>query len=1368
MFCFRFVAFFSTAVVNVVDNKHIALLLLSLSLSLSFSFSSVLTSMPPKRPNAGKKSGKDEFGGAGGSAPTMCVKAAELLSRHFLNEYIIDVRYCSPVANIRAVREVGVEQIKLSIRMHGILPSSSITVIQNQDASAIPPPLSDVLATYCAKEQQAQKPAYMAAHWLVIDGMHRVTALRQMYEAEQVPTPFIKAQVLHSNIPESDIVNIAYAENTKNASHVFISLEDELARVACAVDIMRKANMDASKLKSATAISKYMSQHLAATQSENTLRVYAMLYVNLCSDARRYLAVDANTSKTSEDCKFSKNMMYGTSLHTESEVIQKTVMYRVNQHYVEQSGAEEQTEQAGAGGGRRRGKGSSSSLNSSSSAGAKAACLKRAAGVKRKKGDEDGADDAVEQRRRKNRVTPEKVKEWMETCKAVERELEVFNVMVNQILIDNQIEEWAQESLTHMANTRSCARSGRLDEAITANTHNLDNGGTVCQPLQKALRELQREHVPKYGLTFEMDMKYAEEKEAAEAGARKEKGKKVQLPPAPRKIYMSEAMWASKEVKLKQYEKKKADKKAADDKRTMDEQKEAAEAKKKQQKEDQKIANEAKKQKQAEEKKKKQLKAQEEKKKKKEAAEVAVAEAKKLHQQKEDLFQAQQAERKRRATEREQKAAEAQVRVAQELEAKKKKAKELQSELERQAVADEAKEVQRKAAEEEAARKAEEEADEAEVAQEEEALRSVSAAAVEAQQALLKAQEEERKEEPDDPEEEQAEEDVDADEMDLEDANSPTGGNTLFASGKQEAVTAGLEAHSSAPPPPTEAELLEQKRLARWHFECERDYKLISADVKQWLTDAKTIAQYEGKVDLVFADPPWNVMEKDSKSKSGAIEEVDQLCPDTMSAVAAGIKMLLNKKDGHALITCSPQQFEVWRTELQRYHLYVEKMPLIVVKKKMHNNHRKSGMTSGCMFIVVAHSNSMVQWNYESNKCVEPLHDGGLPYVNLLYNYMSPPNRLLKNHDSLPAVQPTKGRPPMDQYMRVSEKHPSLWRTLFRRYAGPKYNTTTEPNTAAQSIDLTRAASQPTGADGHSVTPGDAAESGGGTGVGVGVGAGAGAGAGAEGGGGGQVGAGGGGDDITSAEDGLTLPSDTSSSTASSMQPPFTGNERVAEAPSRSSSSVPDPFISLPAAGLKLVELFSGTGSGALAALESYAADYDYTGIEKDTECQRLAKWRLKNKYVDMQPIIHKDHAFCTKKRIHRAEDHLAALAEALATSIMQEDDRLGKPMESMYGDFMGLQSQSSTSNVARSLSRTTTVVMPLVDDPVTDPVTGLPHGTGAKGGEDSEMDLSQQPQHTDSSASDSSTTSNRHATLFPTSSQLDFAQHALLSSQTN
>ena len=287
----------------------------------------------------------------------------------------------------------------------------------------------------------------------------------------------------------------------------------------------------------------------------------------------------------------------------------------------------------------------------------------------------------------------------------------------------------------------------------------------------------------------------------------------------------------------------------------------------------------------------------------------------------------------------------------------------------------------------------------------------------------------------------------------------------------------------------------------------------MTADVESWLRREEVRQQYGGKVDLVFADPPWNILEVDPRIKSGPILAEDQLLPTTVQAVAHGIKMMLTPT-GHALICCAEQQLSMWRSALTAVQLHVEANSIVVIRhpESLHPQYKTSGLTNGVFYIVVAHASHRVTFNYKTNAvCVAPIHDMGRGWWNVLVNYRPPHSemRLLKEHSKLNAQEREMRAGKNSNWMRLSEKHPSLWRTLFRRYAEPTVMAT------AAGAGPTRAAS----------------------------------------------------------------------------------------------------VLGQAGSGPRLVELFSGTGSGAYAALLAGDARYNYTGVEVDAQCQFEARARFLSHY---------------------------------------------------------------------------------------------------------------------------------------------------------
>ena len=238
----------------------------------------------------------------------------------------------------------------------------------------------------------------------------------------------------------------------------------------------------------------------------------------------------------------------------------------------------------------------------------------------------------------------------------------------------------------------------------------------------------------------------------------------------------------------------------------------------------------------------------------------------------------------------------------------------------------------------------------------------------------------------------------------------------------------------------------EEQKLLR--LECSKRYQIKANDVMEWLSNSAVKKLYAETADLVILDPPWNRLRirSDGSNELSNIQPEDRINEAEIKQVAFGIAMLL-KPMAHAtaLIVVHGMEVHKWVVACKEAGLYVENELLTIVRDPSVTYHNNQKGTIGCTFsVVLVHPSSAIIYNYRKEMVAEPpLTYGGMPkYGSVIFGYKPPSRRLLRDHKSLlvgadPARSVKRMGREKGNWLRLTEKHPSLWITLFRRYCDP-------------------------------------------------------------------------------------------------------------------------------------------------------------------------------------------------------------------------------------------------------------------------------------------------------------------------------------------
>jgi hypothetical protein len=236
---------------------------------------------------------------------------------------MVDVRGCQPskFAQIRRVREEGIVSLKKSINTSGLIAGTLITVMANSDSPYV------VLDDEMKKEEEKYKVVMGENYakdirhgkWVVVDGMHRVRALQQLWDEKKLGHPYVSAQVLQPKTSDQICMVLAYAENMKLTHVVTMTVADHLSRIFKSIECMREYKLPNPDKESAVAA--FVDYELSKPTSST--RAYVAMALKLSPDAREMIELDSKSS----DPKFTFNVLYkNLKLYSLSHPVQVAVL----------------------------------------------------------------------------------------------------------------------------------------------------------------------------------------------------------------------------------------------------------------------------------------------------------------------------------------------------------------------------------------------------------------------------------------------------------------------------------------------------------------------------------------------------------------------------------------------------------------------------------------------------------------------------------------------------------------------------------------------------------------------------------------------------------------------------------------------------------------------------------------------------------------------------------------------------------------------------------------------------------------------------------------------------------------------------------
>ena len=129
---------------------------------------------------------------------------------------------------------------------------------------------------------------------------------------------------------------------------------------------------------------------------------------------------------------------------------------------------------------------------------------------------------------------------------------------------------------------------------------------------------------------------------------------------------------------------------------------------------------------------------------------------------------------------------------------------------------------------------------------------------------------------------------------------------------------------------------------------------IVTDDCKTWLA-TEAGCRYHDKVDLVFTDPPWSVLQQ-----NGSNRDDDRLYSTDIPHLCDYFAKCLSNT-GTVLVRMPVQDWTLWANAMENAHLIVEKQPLVVAKdptRCAQAQARWHGRTSCYSMYMVAHKKS--------------------------------------------------------------------------------------------------------------------------------------------------------------------------------------------------------------------------------------------------------------------------------------------------------------------------------------------------------------------------------------------------------------------------
>ena len=157
------------------------------------------------------------------------------------------------------------------------------------------------------------------------------------------------------------------------------------------------------------------------------------------------------------------------------------------------------------------------------------------------------------------------------------------------------------------------------------------------------------------------------------------------------------------------------------------------------------------------------------------------------------------------------------------------------------------------------------------------------------------------------------------------------------------------------------------------HFN--QNVTVVQADVFRWFNTIKTSKKYEGQVNLILTDPPYNILKDRRNGRS--LDANDFISDQNMQDFCEMCRYLLHER-GTGLIYCHENQIVKWKTFLSNANLQVEAHSVSVVLDPafVPRNKRSSSLVNVIQHVILFHKSK----DYYRLNDLKGNAQGELPY----------------------------------------------------------------------------------------------------------------------------------------------------------------------------------------------------------------------------------------------------------------------------------------------------------------------------------------------------------------------------------------------------
>jgi len=498
--------------------------------------------------SSSSSSSSSSFASTGEDKPK-ALTAAELLEQNIdISLLLVDARKCAPsrFAQIRAVREQGVAELSASILQHGLSSQNLITIQANADAPKVnldqaeekkEKELLELVSDVFAK-------TYQRGNWEVVDGMHRVRAIQQLFERGALKHPFVCAQLLKPDTSAHVCIMLAYSENMKLIHIVPMTLADHLSLVDTGRECMKKQRMPGGDIVNKVAeFIEPPSKQKKAVINSNTRR-YVSLALNLCEEARELIRADSTSANPMYTVNVLTKHMNIASISTASkrdpeakkkmhERIQVAILNHIRRWYSRKDAEEEETR-------------------------------KEHETKKRTKQKKNNQSQDLEETKQKKRIEfgKNEAQRAVAIYKHVSLQVAEANTRLEQLKHKFHIH---QVDRRHVAILSQAYDSLWNDEQHHQAVETANNNKTLVTLLEKALYQLDSTFRSQYYAPYDVYKQYSKDQQLALMESRPP-------PPAPFRMFLTDdevKAWLEKERKDKQKEREEEARKQAEIKQAL-------------------------------------------------------------------------------------------------------------------------------------------------------------------------------------------------------------------------------------------------------------------------------------------------------------------------------------------------------------------------------------------------------------------------------------------------------------------------------------------------------------------------------------------------------------------------------------------------------------------------------------------------------------------------------------------------------------------------------------------------------------------------------------------------------------------------------